>query len=190
MNSRPKWSRSPSPEREDPNAIWDHALSLQDTKIWVDRQNELDFMKDLFFNKLPINEIEHNMDDIKDYFNRVQEAIFTKDPNFKYDEFPRDYSVIDIDGAVQRPPSQYKYFSQDLFKQQASDTNGSGESTAIGFAHPESIEQGVEAPPSILQLESITEDSSELVSDHACMEECSDSENTDFGGYDSDHSGW
>jgi len=190
MNSRQKWSRSPSPEREDPNAIWDHALSLQDTKIWVDRQNELDFMKDLFFNKLPINEIEHNMDDIKDYFNRVQEAIFTKDPDFKYDEFPRDYSVIDIDGAVQRPPSQYKYFSQDLFKQQASDPDRSGESTAIGFAHPESIEQGVEAPAPLLQLESITEDSSELVSDNACMEECSDSENTDFGGYDSDHSGW
>ncbi|NBX48664.1 hypothetical protein EBT25_01760 [bacterium] len=188
--SRPKWSRSPSPEIEDPNAIWDHALSLQDTKIWIDRQNELDFMKDLFFNKLPINENEHKMEELNDYFNRVQQAIFTKDPNFKYDEFPRDYSVIDIDGAVQRPPTQYKYFSQDLLKQQASYEDGPADSTAIGFSHPVGSEQDMEASSHIVEIEPIPEDSTECTSDNACMEECSNSEDTSEWGYDSDHSGW
>jgi hypothetical protein len=180
-----------SPEKEeDPNAIWQHALSLEDTKIWVDRQNELDYMKDLFMNHLPINKVQHNMDEIEDYFNRVQEAIYTKDENFKYDEFPRDYSVIDVDGAVQRAPSQYKYFSQDLFKQQAGNLDGPGESTAIGFSHPERGEQDMETSTHQLQLESIPEDLAEFSPDYPRMEECTDSTTTHFGGYDSDDSGW
>ncbi len=180
--------KSTSPEKEDPNAKWDHALSLQDTKIWSDRQAELDFMKDLFMNKLPIDKNEHDMDGLNDYFNRVQEAIFTKDPNFQYDEFPGDYSTVDIDGAVQRPPTQYKYFSQDLFKQQASNSDGPGESTAISFAHDYRGEQDMETTPRIVELEPLTESKLECTSDNSCMEECSDSEESGEWGYHSDYS--
>lgn len=101
-------------ETEDPNKLWEHAQSIEDTKLWMDRQTEYEFMKDLIVKHLPGGDSEH----LNDYFNSIEKAIYTKDPTLKNDEFP-DFSTIDIDGAVKHPPTDYKYFSADLLKQQA-----------------------------------------------------------------------
>ncbi len=174
--------------KEDPNALWDHAESLEDTQLWQDRQNELDFMRDLFFTKLPLN--QEKAQEVEEYFNRVQEAIYTKDPNFKYEDFPDDYSTVDIDGAVQRPPTQYKYFSQDLFKQQGSKSQGELNSTATSFAHDYRGEQDLEIAPSIVEVEPYVSDVPQLTSDNACLEECSDSQESGQWSDDSANTRW
>ena len=172
---------------EDPNAKWEHALSLEDTKLWQDRQNELDFMKDLFNHKLPIDETAKP--EIEEYFNRLQEAIFTKDENFKYDEFPTDYSTIDVDGAVAKPPTQYKYFSQDLFKQQASEQfrldDSSATSTAIGFGGGEDMETA----SNLIKAELPHSDGLELSTDYTSLEECPDSPESCLN-FDGSNSSW
>lgn len=99
---------------EDPNKLWDHAQSLEETKLWLDRQAEYEFMKDLIVNKLPGGDSEH----LTDYFNSIEKAIYTKDPTLTNDKFS-DFTSVDIDGAISEPPTDFKYFSADLLKQQA-----------------------------------------------------------------------
>ena len=101
---------------EDPNAKWQHALSLQDTKLWQDKQNELDFMRDMFFDKMPMGP---DKDKLNEYFNLVQQAIDNKDPNLQNDEFSSFAESVDIDGAVKDPPTTYHYYQSLLLEQQA-----------------------------------------------------------------------
>ena len=99
---------------EDPNAKWSHALPLEETRLWDDKKAELEFMKDLFFERLPIGK---DTKQIEQTFNRLQEAIDNKE-NINADEFP-DYDTVDLDGAVQDPPKDFHYFSAAVLKQQA-----------------------------------------------------------------------
>jgi hypothetical protein len=99
---------------EDPNAKWSHALPLEETRLWDDKKAELEFMKDLFFERLPIGK---DTKQIEEHFNRLEEAIANKE-NINHDEFP-DYDTVDLDGAVQDPPKDYHYFSAAVLKQQA-----------------------------------------------------------------------
>lgn len=104
-----------SDKEEDPNAKWSHALPLEETRLWDDKKAELEFMKDLFFERLPIGK---DTNAIKEHFNRLEEAIANKE-NINPDEFP-DYDTVDLDKAVQDPPKDYHYFNAAVLKQQAS----------------------------------------------------------------------
>lgn len=119
VHSGNKKHKEQEQEQEDPNSIWDHALPLENTKLWIDKAVEAQFMHDLFVNHLPIGE---NKEEIDSYFNRLKESIANKE-EILTETFPDDYSVIDIDGSTASAPDQYHYFSADLLKQQASKLN-------------------------------------------------------------------
>lgn len=78
---------------------------------YIRKQNlkaELDFLLDLYQNYLPTGK---NDKEIKEYFSRLEELIFTTDGNVERESFPDDADSRDRD---------YKYYSVDQFKQLAS----------------------------------------------------------------------
>jgi hypothetical protein len=91
-------------EQENPNDLWAHAQSAEDHVLKIDRKAELEYMRDIFFNKLPLGE---NVEPIREYFNRLEELIDTTDgiKHINNEKFEED-----------RPDTDYKYFSNDLFK--------------------------------------------------------------------------
>lgn len=113
-NARKSKIKPKSEEIEDPNAKWGHALPLEETRLWDDKKAELEFMKDLFFERLPIGK---DTQAIEAEFNRLQQAIDNKE-NINCDEFP-DYDTVDVDGSVKDPPKDFHYFSASVLKQQA-----------------------------------------------------------------------
>lgn len=93
-------------KQQDP---WAHAGSLENERMLQDRKTELEHMRMLFMNVLPVGK---NRDDIISYFNRLEELIFTKGhESVKNEQFPDD-----PDG-IQR---EYKYFSASISKERAS----------------------------------------------------------------------
>lgn len=109
------------------NDLWSHASSIEPDKRKVDQMMELAFMKELFANHLPTGK---NKDVIDNYFNGLEQVIFTKDyVDIPRDEFPRDDDSSEADSASDSSDSKskriYKYFSADLFKQQAINGNDS-----------------------------------------------------------------
>lgn len=84
---------------ENANTIWGHAQPAEPIIKKREVQAELDFMKDLFLNKLPLGE---NKEHIEEYFNRLETLIDTKD----YDgNINREQFTDDVPGA------NYRYFS-------------------------------------------------------------------------------
>lgn len=88
-----------------PNDAWNHAGSIESKRMREDRRVELEQMKDLFLNKLPIGD---NKEHIEQYFNDLEKVIYTTD-DVKNDEFPTDDAQRD-----------YRYFSASLLKERAS----------------------------------------------------------------------
>ena len=161
-------------EPEDPNALWGHAGSLEDTRLWEDRKSELIFMKDLFDTKLPVGE---NKTEVDEYFNILEQAIDTK-AEIKNDKFPDDYREIDQHGEVTDPPEQYTYFSADLFKQQASKGQSRLGSSSEGHLESKSVPQDMEVTSDVDQEQPVSDVSSDH-GDLSCMEECTDSDDPD-----------
>lgn len=112
-NKRPKIVPMSEAE-EDPNAKWAHALPLEQVRLVEDRRAELEFMKDLFFERLPIGK---DTGALEATFNRINEAICNQE-TINHDEFP-SYDEVDVDGAVQDPPKEFHYFSASVLEQQA-----------------------------------------------------------------------
>jgi len=81
---------------------------------YVKRENlkaELAFMRELFFDSLPLGE---KKDEIEKYFSYLEEAICTNDPDeFERERFPEDDPTACGDRV-------YKYHSAALFKEHAS----------------------------------------------------------------------
>jgi hypothetical protein len=81
---------------------------------YIARENlkaELAFMRELFFENLPLGEKKGQ---IEDYFNCLEKAIDTKDPDeFQREQFPPDDPATSGDRV-------YKYHSAAQFKQHAS----------------------------------------------------------------------
>jgi hypothetical protein len=81
---------------------------------YIARENlkaELAFMRELFFENLPLGEKKGQ---IEDYFNCLEKAIDTKDPDeFEREQFPPDDPASSGDRV-------YKYHSAAQFKQHAS----------------------------------------------------------------------
>lgn len=138
-------------KHEDPNQLWEHAQSLEETKLWLDRQAEYEFMKDLIVNKLPGGDSDH----LTDYFNSIEKAIYTKDPTLTNDKFA-GFDSVDIDGCISEPPTDFRYFSADLLKQQATINGGKRSVDAIeGNSNNLSIAQSMEDSSSGCGSESI-----------------------------------
>jgi len=80
----------------------------------MDRSNlkaELDFLRDLFFDKLPMGEKKKNVEQL---FSLLEEAIYNKDPDdIQREEFPPDDPAISGNRV-------YKYHSAAQFKKLAS----------------------------------------------------------------------
>lgn len=103
------------------NELWSHASSIEPDKRKVDQMLELAFMKELFAKHLPTGQ---NKEVIDNYFNGLEQVIFTKDHvEIPRDEFPRDDDESETGSASDSSDTSskrvYKYFSADLFKQQA-----------------------------------------------------------------------
>ena len=116
------------------NDYWTHAQSLEEERMRADKIGELEFMKDLFTNHLPVGK---NREEIDKYFMDLEKVIYTTDYHkIKNDEFPEpdvDECVCGIEHDESLPADhkcqrrEYKYFSADLLKQQASNPNGNGD---------------------------------------------------------------
>lgn len=183
MSSSKKQKREQQPE--DPNALWGHAGSLEDTRLWEDKKSELIFMRDLFDTKLPIGE---NKAELDEYFNILEQAIDTK-AEIKNDKFPDDYREIDQHGEVTDPPKQYTYFSADLFKQQASKEQNRLGPSSEGHLESKSVPQDVEDTTNVDEEQSVS-DVSAVDGDLSCMEECSDADDPDHWAGDISSSEW
>lgn len=98
---------------------WAHAESLESKRLADDRRAELEFMKTLFNDYLPVGE---NREHIDQYFSRLEDVIFTKDGNVqeavKNERWPTTTIPSDTDGLEDRQP-EYRYFSASLFKEHA-----------------------------------------------------------------------
>lgn len=81
---------------------------------YIKRENlkaEVKFLKDLFFESLPLGEKKNQ---IEDYFSYLEKAIDTKDPDeFQREQFPPDDPTTSGDRV-------YKYHSAAQFKEHAS----------------------------------------------------------------------
>lgn len=105
------------------NELWAHAISLEQTikNKKSDLLAELEALRSLYFENLPLGE---NKEAIEEYFNRLEESIYNKD-HVEREAFPDDdgnecgESTEGHEGSP-RPKPDYKYFSADVFKQQAS----------------------------------------------------------------------
>jgi hypothetical protein len=153
-------------KKEDPNAIWAHAGSIEDTRMWEDRKSELLFMRDLFDTKLPVGDQKEQIDD---YFNLLEQAIDNKDTSLQNDKFPESFSDIDIHGEVDHPPEQYTYFSADLFKQQASKEPSGQRGSLETKGEYKSITEEVANPSDVDSQESVP-DVSKDDGDLSCMD--------------------
>lgn len=140
---------------------------------------EAEFMQDLFLNKLPGGNTEANVK----YFETIKEAI-TNRQSFADDYFPPDLSQVDIDGVVTTPfqPSDFKYHSSSLFKQQAS----TGRDRAITYPFKSDLlaeqqqSQDMEGSTFDFRSTSPIQFDSEKNADLACMAECEESGDDGF----------
>jgi hypothetical protein len=115
------------------NDLWTHASSLESERAQADKIGELKFMKELFDNHLPVGK---NREEIDKYFMDLEKVIYTEDfHKIKNDDFPEpDESECcrcrEHDGSFPADHKcerrEYKYFSADLLKQQASHDNRNG----------------------------------------------------------------
>lgn len=91
--------------------LFPHAISAESFINKKQRQAELEFMKELFLEKLPIGE---NTEHIHAYFNELEKVISTKDEQVRNEDFK---SIDEEPGAVQR---EYTYFTPSVLKEQSS----------------------------------------------------------------------
>lgn len=163
--------RALAKKEEDPNAIWNHAESLEDTQLWASRLAEAEFMQDLFLNRLPGGNTQANID----YFETVKEKIINHEP-FADEYFPPDLSQVDVDGVVTTPyhPSDFKYHSSSLFKQQSSKQPDGGvpypfKSHLLADQHQQ---QDMEGSTFDFRSASPVQSNGQENADMACMAEC------------------
>lgn len=95
----------------------------------MEKQAELEFMKDLFFHHLPLGD---NKKHIEEYFYRLQESIDNKE-EIKNDDFPDDDD----------PKFEYRYFSPSLFKERSSRLRSG---TDLQDMDPPAIDNGLDNP--------------------------------------------
>lgn len=104
-------------EYKSENDLWKHAQSLEDKRNEIDLKVELQALRELFFDKLPLGE---KTGYIENYFNRLEEAIYNKE-HVERETFPDDSSdTIDGESSSTGRKRDYKYFSASVFKEQAS----------------------------------------------------------------------
>lgn len=119
---------------DNPNDVWSHAVSIEEKRMKYDRRVELEYMKDLFLNKLPIGD---NVEHLQRYFNDLEKVIYTTD-NVKNDEFPSNDTERD-----------YRYFSASLLKERASrDPDITNGENVADSTHPIGSGRAIQADPS------------------------------------------
>jgi len=144
-----------------PNDLWSHAISLDAKKSDMDLRADFTFMKDLFYNKLPIGESTENLDK---YFNELEQVIFTKDgsKHIQYDQFPDEPPNPDI------PRPDYKYFSPSVLKIRSS-------------GHPQLTNQQNVESPAVLDAEGVSsQDQSQMSQSLPRVPECPEGTDLDI----------
>jgi hypothetical protein len=111
------------------NDQWKHVIPLDTTTTYNDRKAELEFMKELFYDKLPVGDNKEIIDAV---FNCLDKVIENKEPlkNEQFDESPAEQYGYTAD---------YRYHSADLLKERSS------------IGNQRRISQGVDDHPSIGQ---------------------------------------
>lgn len=95
---------------EDPNAKWAHAISAESMMKKKEAIAQLDYMRTLFYECLPIGDrIEH----IDNYFNELEKIIYTKEnaDGINYEEFS--------DPEPCEATREYRYNSATVFKERS-----------------------------------------------------------------------
>lgn len=175
-------------KEENENDKWGHAIPLEDTRLWNDKEAEAEFMKDLLLNKLPCGK---DTSEIESYFDTIKKCIESQAP-ISNDCFPDDFGQIDIDGVVTNPPDQYQYFSADLFKQQASNPHNKrlAIESAEGDCQLQLGTQNMETSTFNIEPPSETQDDSEGDENHAHMAISQDSQDSGDWSHDNHDSSW
>jgi hypothetical protein len=120
------------------NDKWAHAQSAEDVVRLKSRKAEIEFMRDLFNERLPVGT---DLDAIHSYLNNV-EQIIEKNGRVKNEEFPPEREVIDPESGK---PATYKYYSTSLLKQRAasdrrSSIGGSHKSVPHALTYPQDMD--------------------------------------------------
>jgi hypothetical protein len=95
-------------EYEDPNAKWAHAISAEPSIKKKEAIAQLEYMKELFTEYLPLGEKTEN---ISNYFNELEKIIYTKDDGIQYEEFDDSEPVPE--------DRRYRYNSASVFKKRS-----------------------------------------------------------------------
>lgn len=114
--------------------LFPHRIPAEDMVLKKQRKAELEFMKELFFDKLPVGE---NTEHITEYFNELEKVIFTKNEQVGNEDFE---SIDREPGAIER---EYTYISPSLFKEYSSRLLDGGLPQEMGTP---TIANGIESP--------------------------------------------
>lgn len=104
----------------DTNKKWDHARSALTDIEKKQRLAELDYMRELFNERLPVGE---ELMEIQSYFNDIQQII-EKDRPVKNEQFSPEREIIDPETNGQIP---YRYYSSSLSHKRAIASGGSND---------------------------------------------------------------
>lgn len=126
---------------EDNNKIWVHAQSAESIMKRQELEAQLEYMRELFMEKLPIGD---KKDHIMNYFNDIERVISTKEQYVEYERFDDDDSCP--------KDRQYIYNSATLFKER---------SKCDGGHIP--IREGVEHTTDVTGTGTTVQDQSEIV---------------------------
>lgn len=105
--------------------MWAHAISLSEKHEQDSKKAELLFMKDLFYDKLPVGP---DMTKIDQVFNSLEQVIDNKDIIIQNDEFD---DTPAIEAGIE---PEYKYYSSAIFKERSIQRDD--------FALPQNMERG------------------------------------------------
>lgn len=112
---------------------------------------ELQNLKDLFFEKLPIGD---KTDEIKQYFSLLESSIYTNDGNLQHEEFPEPSSPSSRDRV-------YQYHSASYFKELESrhSQRASGQDVVAGQDQPPLVHATEDITPTTQDLAHVPDDS-------------------------------
>lgn len=135
-------------ENQNVNDIWSHAISAESILEQKSRIAELEYVKKLFDENLPVGT---DTSYINEYFNDLEQKIVKNEP-IKNEEFPPERDEPDPESGK---PVVYKYYSTSLLKHRAQSKSNIGSSNQT----IKCIEQQSDLEyPSITRLQSSVQD--------------------------------
>jgi len=134
---------------------WAHAQSAENIVERKSRKAELDLMRDLFNDRLPVGD---DLDVINKYLDDV-EQIIEKNGTIHNEDFPEERELIDPETGK---PVPYRYYAPSILKQRASQRLGTDRSAFEGVHKCITNSQDMDPTPPTRRRKSISSESEKL----------------------------